>query len=474
MIQTINSDIQKIFQAQKENRWRVANSTAAQRIEKLLRLKKEIQNHSAELEQAFQADYRKPALEVQFTEIFPAFEEINFAVRHLKSWMKPRKVKTPVTLVGVRTEIHYEAKGQVLIMSPWNYPFNLLICPLVAAIAAGNTVILRPSNKVPQVSAVIAKIIKKSFPENEVALFLGDSAIADQLLELPFDHIFFTGSTRIGQKIMQAASKHLASVTLELGGKSPVIVAEDADLDLTVNRLVWGKYLNGGQTCIAPDYVFVHRSRIKELEEKILQRISKVYGSTDSDREKNPDYTHIVDQHSIDRLQNLVTKSRSQGAQLLAGGTSTKESRYFAPTVLTEVKTDHEVMSEEIFGPILPLLPYDQISEVISHIQNNPKPLALYVFTNNNKLASQVLSQTSSGGAVVNHLLIHFANHNVPFGGIGASGQGSYHGIFGFKTFSHEKAVLKQSKVSLVRFFYPPYKGKLAQTALRLLRFMSH
>lgn len=469
----IDAEIQKVFQSQTANRWKMATSTAADRISKLQRLKKEILEHTQELEAAFFEDYKKPSLEVQFTEISPAIEEINFAIKNLKSWMKPKRVSTPITLIGARTELHSEAKGQVLIMAPWNYPFNLLICPLVAALSAGNVVILRPSNKVPKVSAVIAKIIRKSFRENEVAVFLGDSKVADQLLELPFDHIFFTGSTRIGQKVMAAASKHLASVTLELGGKSPVVIGEDADLELTVNRLVWGKYLNGGQTCIAPDYVYVPRKMIKELSEKIHQRISSVYGTTEAERQENPDFTHIVDKHSVERIQGLVDKSVQEGAELVTGGVSNSETKYFSPTLMTSVKTSHAIMSEEIFGPVLPLLPYDNVSEVIAHIQKNPKPLALYIFSKSKKFADQILSQTSAGGAVVNHLLIHFANHNVPFGGIGASGQGSYHGHFGFKACSHEKAVLRTRGLSLVRWFYPPYRGKLGQAGLRLLHLMN-
>ena len=466
-------EIINIFEAQKKNRWVVANSSAQQRILRLKKLREAVIKFEAGLYLAFDKDFGKPATETEITEVYPVLEEIKFTIKNLKNWMKPNRVPTPLALIGSRSQIRYEAKGQVLIMGPWNYPFNLVMTPLVSAVAAGNVVVLRPSNKTQNVAAVIKAIIQQVFPANEVAVVGGDTSVADLLLDLPFDHIFFTGSPRIGRKIMASAAKNLSSVTLELGGKSPAIVHKDAHLDVTVDRLVWASFLNAGQTCVAPDYVFVHKDIELEFQSKIKARIETVFGSNKAEREQGMDMARVIDPLSLNRLQNLISLSLASGAKLLCGGNMNAETRFLAPTVLTGVQPEHAIMAEEIFGPIMPVLSYVDIDHVIQYIRSHDKPLALYLFSQSEKIHEKFLSETTSGGAVINHAIIHVSNHYLPFGGTGTSGLGNYHGYYGFKTFSHEKAVIKQGRLSLSSGLFPPYSRWQTRATLFLLRCLS-
>ena len=451
----------------------VANSSTQQRILRLKKLREGIIKYEAELYRAFARDFGKPSTEAEITEIYPVLEEIKFNIRNLKNWMKPKRVPTPLPLIGSRSQIRYEAKGQVLIMGPWNYPFNLVMTPLVSAVAAGNVVVLRPSNKTQNVASVIKAIIQDVFPPNEVAVVGGDTSVADLLLEMPFDHIFFTGSPRIGKKIMASAAKNLSSVTLELGGKSPAIVHKDADLDVIVDRLVWASFLNAGQTCVAPDYVFVHKDTELAFQSKIKARIETVFGSNYSEREQGMDMARVIDPLSLNRLQNLISSSLASGAKLLCGGNANAETRFLEPTVLTGVQPEHAIMAEEIFGPIMPVLSYEDIDNVIQYIRSNGKPLALYLFSQSQKIHEKFLSETTSGGAVINHAIIHLVNPYLPFGGVGASGLGNYHGFYGFKTFSHEKAVIKQGRLGLSSGLFPPYSRWQTRATLFLLRWLS-
>jgi aldehyde dehydrogenase (NAD+) len=438
--------IQTLFEAQIHHRWHQSQTTATERIEKLRRLKASIRAHEADLKAAMWKDFRKPEVEVEITEVFPVVEEINVAIKNLKRWMKPERVRTPLALFGNRSEIYREARGVVLVISPWNYPILLTMVPLVSAIAAGNCVIAKPSEKTPHTSNLMEKIITKVFPAQEVAFVQGGVEASQALLELPFDHIFFTGSTRVGQIVMAAAAKHLSSVTLELGGKSPTIVLPDANIKDAAEKIAWGRFLNGGQTCVAPDHVYLHQAIRQEFLEHFKNAVRKSHGKENM--------AHIIDTDAFTRLRRLLESSRLQKESVILGGDHNEPDLSIAATAI-ETQAESPLMKEEIFGPILPVLTYQNLDELLVLIQKQPKPLALYIF--GNKDSEKILRQTTSGAAIVNNVVIHFANHATPLGGVGASGQGQYHGFNGFRTFSHERAVMKQSPIGVVKMLYPPY-----------------
>ena len=465
--------IREIFSSQQANRWNISQSSAAERIKKLKRLKAAIETNREKITSAIHGDFRKNPFEMELTEIFPVLEEINFAIHHLEGWMKPQKMKSPLVLGGARSEIRYEAKGVVLVMAPWNYPFNLSITPLVAAIAAGCCVMLRLSSKVARTAAATTEIIRSVFDENEVVVVEGGTDVADQLLEFPFDHIFFTGSPNIGKKIMQMASKHLTPVTLELGGKSPAIVDKSTKVEQAARAVVWGRFVNGGQTCVAPDYVFVHQSILPEFLEQVKNALGHFYGASEEGRRKSPDFARIIDERSFHRLKDALDQSVAQGAKVEIGAVTDLAERYFSPTVLSAVKADHPIMKDEIFGPILPVMTFKDVAEVTHFVQSRPKPLALYLFSHDKKFQEAILAGTSSGSAVINGVLLQMANPNIPFGGVGESGMGNYHGFFGFKTFSHERSVVIQKGLSWIQFFFPPYSGKAKKLSEKVLKKLS-
>ncbi len=450
-------DVERIFQLQKENRWNIANTSTKERIEKLKKFHTSILLHQQELRDAMFKDFKKSSHEVDLTEVMPVISEIKDACHHLKSWMEPKSVPTPLTLFPSSSEIIYEPKGVVLIIGPWNYPFQLIGSPLVAAIAAGNCAMIKPSNNTKNTSDVIKKIIEEIFPENEIAVFTGERHISNALLEKPFDHIFFTGSPSVGTTIMHAAAKHLASVTLELGGKSPVIVDETVNLNDSISNIIWGKILNAGQTCVGVDYVLVHESKFNEFIEKSKKQIEEFYGKNQTSWETNPDFCRIINDKSFERLRKTVEDSINQGAKVEIGGTFIAEERYISPTILSNVSIDSPVMQEELFGPILPVLSFKNLEEAIRIIQRKEKPLALYIFSEREDRIQKILKNTSSGGVVINGVVAHLSNSNLPFGGVNHSGMGSYHGHFGFKAFSHERGVLKLSKLSAIKILFPPY-----------------
>lgn len=462
--------ILQLFDIQKKNRWNVSKTTSHERIQKLKKLKKSILKFETEIAAAIYKDFRKPAEEVFLTEIGPTLEEINAAIKGLPQWMKPQKVKTPVALLGTRTEIRSEARGLCLILAPWNYPFQLLISPLVGAIAAGNCVILKPSEKVPETAKILSRLIAETFPENEVASVEGDASIAEELLKLPFDHIFFTGSTAIGKKVMQAASQTLASVTLELGGKSPAILTDQTDFQSAAERICWGKFVNAGQTCVAPDYVFVPEKHADHWLNLMRDQIGKVFGKTSEEQKNSKDFARIVDLKAFERLKNQFDQTMQMGAHLVTGGIFDSAERYISPTVIDRVPASSPLMKEEIFGPIMPVIRYQNLSEVFEWIRANDKPLALYLFTSSEEEIEVTLAETSAGGTAINNLLIHLANHHAPFGGVGASGQGSYHGMFGFQAFSHQRTVLIQGRWDLSRLIYPPYSHPRFQRVVKMIR----
>jgi aldehyde dehydrogenase (NAD+) len=461
-----------LFDAQREHRWTMAKTTAAERVERLERLKREIVARASELYDAIHADFRKHAAEVELTELQPVLVEISHTIKHLATWMRPKRVGTPFTLFGTFSEVRYEAKGIALVLAPWNYPFNLLINPLVAAIAAGNCAIVKPSEKTPATSRFVKSLVEDVFDPREVACVEGGADVAKALLELPFDHIFFTGSTRVGKLVMAAAARHLASVTLELGGKSPAIVDESADLDLAARRIVWGKFINAGQTCVAPDYVLVPRSKADAFLERARLAVAAEYGETESARRESADFARIIDSQNAERLRALVDDAVTRGARLVTGGEADVAERYLAPTILGGVTEDAAVMHEEIFGPVLPVLAYGSLDEAIGIVRRRDKPLALYVFSERDETVDRILAETTAGGTAVNNVVVHLANPNLPFGGIGASGVGNYHGEFGFRSLSHERGVLRQGKLGFLQFLYPPYTERVRGMLARVTRWV--
>ncbi|HEX8437166.1 aldehyde dehydrogenase family protein [Archangium sp.] len=457
---TRKNPFQDAFERLQARRWEVARTSAKERIAKLEKLRRAIVERREGLYQAIHADFRKPAAEVETTELLMVLTELDHTLKHLGKWMKPRKVGTPVLLTGTRSEVRYEPKGVVLIIAPWNYPFQLTIAPLVAAVAAGNCAMLKPSEKTPHTAAFIDQLIRDVFDPSEVVVAQGGVEESQALLELPFDHFFFTGGPRVGRKVMEAAAKFLAGVTLELGGKSPAVVDETADLDAAAERIAFGKYLNGGQTCVAPDYVYVHASREQEFLDKVRGTIERFYGTTEEARKATPDFCRMVDDGQFTRVNRLLERSVASGVRVVTGGVVDATSRYISPTVLADVKPETPVMEEEIFGPVLPVLRYERLDDVVRHIRAGTKPLAMYIFSRDSKAVDRLLSETSAGGTCVNTTVVHLGNAELPFGGVGESGVGNYHGEFGFRTFSHERAVMRQGPLSFLRTMFPPYTEK--------------
>lgn len=463
------STIEQLFAAQQRHQDKVKRSTATERITKLERLREAISSREAAICKAVFEDFRKSPTESMLTEVFPSLSEIKDAIKHVGSWMKPEKVSTPFTLIGTKSYIHYEPKGVVLIIGPWNYPFQLIIAPLVAAIAAGNCVVCKPSELTPATSKLLAELIADVFPPEEVTVVEGGVPETTRLLALPFDHFFFTGSTSVGRIVAVAAAKHLASTTLELGGKSPAVIDDSADLATAADRLVWGKFVNAGQTCIAPDYVMVSERKRDALVSELRRSIGTMYGTSDDARKASPDFARVINNRNYDRLSKMLQDTVSQGAKVEIGGATEPAERYIAPTVLTNVKPESPIMAEEIFGPLLPILTYKHLDEVPPFITARDKPLALYVFADNQHAIDTVIDNTTAGGTCINTTVIHFANANLPFGGVGPSGLGSYHGVFGFRAFSHARAVLKQGWPDMLKGGYPPY-GPKTEKLLKLLK----
>lgn len=466
-------EIRAAFALQQANRWTIAARPAAERIDALKRLRTALLESRSELYDALWTDLHKPATEAELTELQPVLNEIAHTIKHLRSWMRPRRVRTTLTMFGTHGEIRCEPRGVVLVIAPWNFPFQLLIDPVVAAIAAGNVVCAKPSEKTPSVSRYIAKLIGRVFPPEEVAVFEGDAGVAKALLDQPFDHIFFTGSTSLGRIIMAAAAKHLSSVTLELGGKSPAIVDASADVQVAADRIVWGRFVNAGQTCVAPDYVLVHESIRESFLEHARNAIARYYGASDADRRRSPDYCRIIDDAAFERLSGLLEDAVERGALLAAGGQRDAGERYIAPTILANIPEDAEILKDEIFGPILLVVGVRSIDEAIANVRSRPKPLALYVFSSDRAATERVLSQTSAGGSVVNNVVIHFVHSNLPFGGVGESGVGNAHGEAGFRTFSHERSVMRQGRPALFGSFYPPYTERVGKFVGAVTKWLS-
>ena len=414
------------------------------RLENLKRLKKGIIQNEAAIMAALKKDLCKSPYESYLSEVGVVLDEIRFASRRLKSWARPRRVKTPITLWFGSSRIYSEPYGRVLIISPWNYPFLLSISPLIGALAAGNCIVLKPSEYAPRTATIISEIMASHLDSNHVAVLEGDAKIGEALLEERFDYIFFTGSLAVGKIVMSAAAKFLTPVTLELGGKNPCIIDRDADMDTAARRIAFGKFLNAGQTCIAPDYLWVHHSNKQEFMELIRKYVIRFYGE---DPRKSTDFARIINQRHFNRLRALLEKG-----EVIVGGQSDPQELYIAPTVICNLSWDDPVMQDEIFGPILPVVEFEDLSEVISGINSRPKPLALYVFSNQPGNYRRVIDEVSFGNGCINDTVVQFANPHLPFGGVGSSGMGSYHGKASFDIFFTPK---KRSKKII--YFRPAF-----------------
>ena len=459
-------DIRRVFDRQRDTALRLRTSTCAERLAKITRLRDALLAHRDAIRAAALKDFRKPAAEVDLTEILPIVMEANDARRHLKKWMKPKGVMPTQMMFGTKGYVQYEPKGRCLIISPWNYPVNLTFGPLVSCIAAGNTAILKPSEMTPNLSAVMVKITREIFSEDEVAIFEGDAAVSTTLLSLPFDHIFFTGSPAIGKVVMAAAAKHLTSVTLELGGKSPTIIDESADLPLAAKTVAWAKYTNNGQTCIAPDHVYVHAAVKDEFVRLMKEYLANAYGEGAA-AQRSPVLARVVNERHTQRVNGLLEDAKSRGAQVLTGDVVDAKDCFIAPTLLTNIPRDAKIMDEEIFGPLLPIIPFTNLDQVIGEINAMQKPLALYVWSRNESNIEAVMKRTSSGGACINHAVVQFLHGNLPFGGVNNSGIGNAHGEYGFRAFSHERAVVR-TRIMLARMFFLPH-AKWTQKIIDLL-----
>lgn len=420
--------------------------------------------------EAIYKDFRKPYEEVLVTEIVPLISSIRHTLKKLNGWMKPKKVRTPLGYFTSKSFIRRESRGVSLILSPWNFPFQLAIDPLIYAVAAGNCVILKPSEFSPHTTDIIKNIVAQVFEEKEVAVFDGDYKIAEKLLDLPFDNIFFTGSPAVGKKVMAAAAKNLSTVTLELGGKSPVIIDSSADLEEAAKRIVWGKTMNGGQICVAPDYLFIPKDREEEFIQLTKKYVNKFYG--DMKEKEGLKYSSIINRRHFERIKGLIEEAVSKGAVVSCGGEYDEDLNLITPTLLTKVSHDSAIMEEEIFGPVLPIIAYEDIKEVYGYIQAKPKPLALYIFSKDKKTIKDILNNTESGDVSINNVILHVSNVNLPFGGFNNSGIGKTHGYHGFMAFTHERSVLKQGPINTASLLYPPFKSntsKLVKILMKLL-----
>lgn len=456
--QSLENEISEVFELQKKRAIQLRSSPLRDRINLLNKLEKWILNNRNTIQDAIFDDYRKPIEESGFSEIFPVVSEIRHVKKNLKRWASDKKKDTPLFLFGSSATIKHEPKGVCLIIAPWNYPFMLLMDPLISAIAAGNTAILKPSEITPKISGLMKKMVSELFEKNEISLFEGGVTTSKFLLSLPFDHIFFTGSTEVGKIVMKAAAESLATVTLELGGKSPTIVDETANIKSAAERIAWGKFINTGQSCIAPDYILVHEKVKHQLVNELKKQINKMYGKGCDQYKHALSFGRIVNERHFVRVQKLTDDAIRKGAKVIYSGENDKRTRLISPTILTQVTADMEIMKEEIFGPVLPVIEYKNLDEVVDFINERPKALALYVFSKSKKNQEKILLNTSSGTFSINETMVHFSHQNLPFGGINHSGIGKAHGYHGFMSFTNEKSVLKQwSPISASTFLYPPF-----------------
>jgi aldehyde dehydrogenase (NAD+) len=431
------------------------------RIEILKKMRSVILDHEEEIVDAIWQDFHKPRFEVIATESRFVIKEINYAIRNLKSWARSKRVRTPIVHFWSHSYVVAQPYGQVLVLSPWNFPFQLAFMPVIGALAAGNCVILKVSQQAVHITRVIGKILEH-FPQELVAMTNGDHGISEYLLEQKFDYIFFTGSSSVGKYVMKKAAENLIPVSLELGGKNPCVIAADARLDFAARRIAWGKFLNAGQTCVSPDYVLIDKKIKKQFLDLISAEIKKFYGE---DPETSDHLARLISSASVRRLSCLMPEGK-----IVTGGVNNPDTRYFSPTVITDISPDDAIMKEEIFGPVLPVLEFDDFNEVYGIIERNPKPLATYIFSRNRRLIREFLSRTQAGTASVNDTVMQIASPYLPYGGVGSSGIGRYHGKRSFDTFSNHRSVLVKSNILDMPVRYPPYSSLKTKIVSLLLR----
>lgn len=443
------------------------------RAARLRRLSAWVADNRAAIQQALYSDFKKPAPETDVTEIWSTQTEIKHTLRHLRQWARPRQVGTPLSLVGTTGWVQYEPKGVCLIIAPWNYPFYLALDPLVSALAAGNCCIIKPSEMTPTVAALLSRMCQELFDPAEVTVVEGDKQVATELLALPFNHIFFTGSPQVGKIVMRAAAEHLSSVTLELGGKSPAVVDDTADLRDAAEKIVWGKGINAGQTCVAPDYLLVHEAIRDQLVLEIREVVQRFYNPAGAGVAASGSFARIVNDHHYARVAGLLTEARQQGATVALGGQTDATARFIEPTVLLNVPAESRLMQEEIFGPLLPIRTFRTLPEVVAEVNSRPHPLALYVFSRRKENQRYLLQNIPAGGACLNETILHLGHPELPFGGLGNSGLGRAHGLAGFQAFSNEKSVLQQrvGRTGL-KPIYPPYTPKVKKLINWLVKWL--
>lgn len=454
------NQFQSIFDLHKKRSLALRTEPLANRRKRLKSLKTWILNNKEKIRAALHADLRKSDTNTDITEIFTVTTEINDALSHLSKWARPKRVSPGMTYLGTSGKIQPEPKGACLIIAPWNFPFNLLGSPLVSCIAAGNTAILKPSEHTPATSLLIKEMVEDVFEPDLVTVIEGSIPETTALLELPFDHIFFTGSTPVGKIIMAAAAKNLSSVTLELGGKSPVIIDETANADDAAKKIVWGRFTNNGQTCIAPDYIFISDKVKDAFVASAKKYVAQMFDSQSEGMAHTHDYSRLVNVNHANRLVDMLKEALDAGAKVEFGGDHNADEKYIEPTLLSNIDESNRLWQEEIFGPIMPMKVYKDLTQVIDHINENDKPLSLYLFTKNSRTKKRIATATSAGTMVVNDVVVQYAHPNLPFGGVNHSGIGKSHGKFGFMEFSNLKSVLHQ-RIGLTNalLFYPPYSG---------------
>ncbi len=429
----------------------------------LTRLLNTIIIHENEIVKALKADFNKPEFETVVTETSYVLSDLKHTIKNLSHWAKPKRVFPFIVNIPSSDFIYKEPYGKVLLISPWNYPFQLALCPLIAAVAAGNQVVLKPSELTPNTAAIIQKIVSEVFPTDHVEVIQGNAEVATELLAQRWDYIFFTGSVAVGKIVAKAAAENLTPVTLELGGKNPCIVDETANLELAAKRIVWGKFINAGQTCIAPDYILVHQKSKFKFIEFLKTEITNAYGENP---EVSLDFARIINSRNWSRLIEMIDETK-----VIFGGKYNNETNYISPTLIEETNWDSLIMKDEIFGPLLPILTYTEESEIDSIIARYEKPLGLYIFSERKKFCDRIIATHSFGGGCVNDTMIHFSNKKLPFGGVGHSGIGAYHGKLSFDIFSHHKGVVKKATWIDLPLRYAPYKGKLA-TVKKILNWL--
>ena len=461
------------FAALRQRAPQLRSEGVGERRARLAKLAGWLHAHRTDIQQALLTDFRKPTAETDLTEIWTSLVELKHTSSHLKKWMAPRAVGASMALLGTRSWVQVEPKGVVLIIAPWNYPFYLAVGPLISAIAAGNVVVIKPAEQTLATSALLQKMCEALFRPDEVLLLQGGKEVATDLLKLPWDHIFFTGSPEVGKIVMRAAAEHLCGLTLELGGKNPTVVDETANLRDAAEKIVWGKFLNNGQTCVAPDYLLVHESVQSALVLELQAAIERAYNPGGAGIEASDSLARIVNAHHFARLAGLLEDAQTKGATVAVGGVVDASQNYIAPTILTNVPATARVLEEEIFGPLLPVLTYQNLSETAAYVNARLKPLAQYVFSSSAENRRYLLDNISAGGAGLNETVLHFAHPELPTGGVGNSGLGKAHGHAGFLAFSNEKGVMRQ-RVGFtgIKAMYPPYTSRVRKLVGLLVKYL--